>query len=432
MGPLARREYVRDLQKRYDNAHGRKEKGRILDEVCANLGCHRKHAIRLLNGAAPSLERPFRQRDCVYPERLIRVLESIWRASFYLWSDRLKMAMPLWLPWAKKSWKLSAEEEAQLLGMSASTMDRRLASYKQKLGRRIYGKTKPGKFLRERIPIQAESWRIPEPGWSEVDTVSHSGACARGIFAYTVNEVDLFSGWVESRAVLGKGSCGVVQALHDIRQVLPFAQKGIDSDNGEEFINWHLVRYCEEQKLAFSRSRPYKKDDQAHIEQKNWTNVRKLLGWDRYDTEAAVAAMNDLYRNELRLLSNLFLPSVKLNNKIRIGSKLKRVYDYAKTPLDRLLESGQGNRQRLDELRTLRERIDPFRLSQMVDKKLQDIWALATRTPIAIDKSEGSGRKWAQRVASFVGPEATFDPFRGRAEDSYSMQWARERAWLGN
>ena len=432
MGPLARREYVRDLQKRYDNAQGRKEKGRILDEVCANLDCHRKHAIRLLNGAAPALERPFRQRDCVYPERLIKVLESIWRASFYLWSDRLTRAMPLWLPWAKKNWRLSAEEEEQLLGMSASTMDRRLAPYKKKLGRRIYGKTKPGKFLRERIPIQTESWNIPEPGWFEVDTVSHSGACARGTFAYTVNEVDLFSGWVESRAVLGKGSWGVVQALHDIRQVLPFVQKGLDSDNGEEFINWHLVRYCEEHKLAFSRSRCYKKDDQAHIEQKNWTHVRKLMGWDRYDTEAVVAAMNDLYRNELRLLSNLFLPSVKLNNKIRIGSKLKRVYDYAKTPLDRLLESGQGDRGKIDELRKLRERLDPFRLSQVVDKKLQAIWAMASRTPVEVNPHEGATKHIAAAMMSHIAPDRLFEPFHGLEVFRFRKQWAKERSWLAN
>ncbi|MBI4801690.1 MAG: hypothetical protein HY796_04105 [Elusimicrobia bacterium] len=164
---------------------------------------------------------------------MIEVLKSIWEASQYLWSERLKAALSLWLPGNKKRWKLSAEEEQQLLTMSPSTMDRRLAPYKKKLGRRIYGKTKPGRFLRQIILVHTESWDVPEPGWTETDTVSHSGPSAQGTFAYTVNETDLFSGWGESMAVLGKGAYGVVKALDGMRDAMPFKQKGLDSDNGE-------------------------------------------------------------------------------------------------------------------------------------------------------------------------------------------------------
>jgi hypothetical protein len=384
---------MRDVQVKYLAAEGRKEKGRILGEVCENLDWHRKHAIRKLNGPAPSGERPSRLRDPLYPERLIRVLEAIWEASQHLWSERLKEALPLWLPWAQKPWSLSAKEMELLLSMSSRTMDRRLAPYKLKLSRRIYGKTKPGRYLRQHIPIQTESWELREPGWVEADTVSHSGGSGLGLFAYTVNETDLFSEWVESRAVLGKRAMLVTASLDEMRRAMPFLLLGIDSDNGEEFINWFLDYYCRAAGIKRFRSRPYKKDDQAHVEQKNWTHVRRLIGWDRYDTREAVAAMNDLYRNEWRLLNNLYLPSVKLVNKIRVGSRLKRVHDTAKTPLDRLLESGQGNRAQLDELRKLRERIDPFQLARAVGKKLDRVWSLASRVPAQPERGAAPVRR---------------------------------------
>jgi hypothetical protein len=379
---------VRDVQIRYGKAKSREEKGRIISEISENLRCHRKHAIRLLNGPVPSPERPYRRREPKYPERLIRVLEWVWEASFFLWSDRLKAALPLWLPWARKRWSLTPDELEQLLAMSPATMDRRLAPYRTKLGRKLYGQTKPGSWLRRSIPIQTDSWQVPEPGWTEIDTVSHSGPAARGLFAYTVNETDLFSGWGECRAVLGRGAAEVLGAFDEIRRALPFEQKGMDSDNGEEFINWQMERYCREAGIQRFRSRPYKKDDQAHIEQKNWTQVRKLIGWCRYDTQQAVDALNDLYRNELRLLHNLFLPSVKLSQKIRVGARLKRVYDPAKTPLDRLLASGQGNRDELERYLKLREGLDPIKLSRTVDKKLEVIWELATKTRVRPARGE--------------------------------------------
>ncbi len=392
MGPSARREYVRDIQQKYRKAKGRKEKSRILNELRENLGCHRKHAIRVVNGPVPVMEVPFRQRDVVYPERLIRILAQVWEGAQHLWSERLKAVLPLWLPWIKKRWRLGSKDVKLLLAMSPATMDRRLAPYKRKLSRRLYGKTKPGRLLRKRIPIQTASRDVSEPGWMEADTVSHSGPSAAGLFAYTVSETDLLSQWVELDAVLGKTAVVVRDSLKEMRAAMPFEQKGIDSDNGDEFINWELDRYCQETGLQRTRSRPYKKDDQAHIEQKNWTHVRKLIGWDRYDTSAAVAAMKDLYRNELRLLTNLFLPSVKLRMKIRKGSKLIRIYDDAKTPLDRLLESGLGDRKRLDEYRRLRKRLDPFKLSQIVDKKLEHIWSLASKGPVKAAPNVHEGR----------------------------------------
>jgi hypothetical protein len=367
------------MQTLYREAKGRKEKSRLLDQVGETLGRGRRQAKRLMRGKEPRVERPFRKRGPIYSERLIRVLEQVWQATQNLWSVRLKAALPLWMFWIKKRWSLSVEEERLLLAMSPATMDRRLAPYKSRLSRKIYGQTKPGRWLRRTIPIQTESWDVREVGWTEVDTVSHSGPFAAGVFARTLNQVDLLSTWVGMRAILGKKAEDIVAAEEDLRQEFPFELKGMDSDNGEEFINYELDRYCHKTGVQRFRSRPYKKDDQAHIEQKNGTNVRRLVGWDRYDTQEAVDAMNDLYRNELRLLINLFLPSVKLANKIRVGSRTRRVYKDAKTPLDRLMESGQGDGKKIEELRRLRERLDPFALSRTVDHKLQAIWSLASR-----------------------------------------------------
>jgi hypothetical protein len=185
----------------------------------------------------------------------------------------------------------------------------------------------------------------------------------------------------------------------------------LDSDNGSEFINWHLKRWCEAKKIQLTRGRPYKKDDNAHIEQKNWTHVRKLLGWDRYDSAAVVEAINDLYGQELRLWLNLYLPSVKLVKKMRVGSKLRRVYDAAQTPLQRVLASGQAEATRVAELKRLRLSLDPFQLSRQIDQKLQRIYAMANRRlspKVAQPKAEkkavtalpGAGVKVKKRGAS--------------------------------
>jgi hypothetical protein len=400
MSPLARREYVRHMQGRYKAVGRHSEKSRLLTEVSENLGCRRKHAIRLMNRKFVDLEKPWRRREKTYPERLVRVLEGVWEAAQRPWSVRLKATLPLWLAWIRQEWVLSREEERQLLAMSAATIDRRLAPYKLKASRKIFGKTKPGRWLRRTIPIQTESWDVPEPGWLEIDTVSHSGPAAEGLFAYSVNQTDLFSGWVECRAVLGKGSAEVKTAIEEMRADMPFELKGLDSDNGEEFINWHLDSYCRSTGVKRFRSRPYKKDDQAHIEQKNWTHVRKLIGYDRYDTQEAVDAMNDLYRNEWRLFCNMYLPSVKLEKKIRIGAKIKRIYGPAKTPLDRLLESDKGDRAKLESLRELRAKTSPFRLSEAVNRKLGLIWDLASRARLRLAEAPKTSRRkpfWEQR-----------------------------------
>mgnify|MGYP001566021862 CR=1 FL=1 len=427
MSPLARREYVRHMQGRYRRVGTRSEKSRLLTEVSENMGWRRKHAIRAMNGKIVDSDKPWRKREPLYPEKLVRILETVWEDGQYPWSVRLKELVALWIGWIRRRWKLTPAEERQLLAMSAATIDRRLAPYKRQASRKIYGKTKPGRWLRRTIPIQTESWNVPEPGWLEIDTVSHSGASAEGLWAYTVNQTDLFSGWTECRAVLGKSAHEVKTAIDEMRQDLPFELKGLDSDNGEEFINWILDRYCRDGKVQRFRSRPYKKNDQAHIEQKNWTHVRKLIGYDRYDTQAAVDAMNDLYRHEWRLFCNLFLPSVKLAQKIRVGAKIKRVYSKAQTPLDRLLASDKGDRVKLEKLRQLRETLNPFELSAAVNKKLAAIWALASKANLrSAEKPKASKKPYWQKAQEYELPANVFLPMRNIEISRIRAQWARE------
>ena len=352
-----------------------------MNEFCATTGYNRKYAIRKLNARLEkeAKKAASRQRKPTYGHTVISVLAAVWEAAGYPCSVRLKALLVLWMPWIRKRYRITPRIEEHLLTISSRQMDRRLKSRKGRIRKRIYGRTKPGTLLKHHIPIKTDNWDVKSPGWTEVDTVSHSGNNAGGVFGYTVNQTDILTTWVESRAILGKGEKAVVDALDEMAQAFPFQIKGIDSDNGSEFINWHLFRYCESHKIQPFRGRPYKKDDNAHIEQKNWTHVRKLMGWDRYDTQEAVDTMNNLYRNELSLFMNLFLPSMKLLRKKRVGSRLTRVYDKPKTPFERVEESKQGDQHKIEAQRKLRDSIDPFSLAQTIETKLDRIYKLANR-----------------------------------------------------
>lgn len=383
MGKNSKREYFEKIYKRYRSA-GPSEKSRILDEFCNICGYNRKYAIAKLCGPAPEKEKDVKgkrrpPRGYQYSARVIDILAMLWTAAGYICSLRLKAAIPLWLPWLRKHLQIDAEIEQSLLSMSARQMDRRLQSRKRKAKKAIYGRTKPGSLLKHHIPIKTEHWDVTTPGFTEIDLVSHSGNSAAGVFAYSLNQTDILTTWVETRAVLGKSELGVIAALEEMRQSLPFLLKGIDSDNGTEFINEQVFDYCQKNKIQFTRGRPYKKDDNAHIEQKNWTHVRKLFGWRRYDTSDVVGLMNDLYKNELRWFMNLFIPSMKLNRKIRIGSRIKRIYDQPQTPLDRLIQSGNGHPKKIADLVKLRNSLNPFDLSKTIEIKMEQIQKMVTQ-----------------------------------------------------
>ena len=378
---------MRMYRKRYRKAD-KARRSRLLDEFCRQTGYHRKYAIALLRKPAdtPAPGSTLRRRGPTYSAAALRVLAQIWKAAGYPWSQRLKAMLPHWLPWARTHIRaLTPEVEAQLLQMSARQMDRRLAGKKRRLKGRIYGRTKPGTLLKHHIPIKTDHWDVKEPGSCEIDLVSHSGPHASGEFVYSLNLTDIHTGWCETRAIMGKGETGVVDALDDIRRALPFTLKAIDSDNGSEFINYHLLRYCKKHRIQFTRSRPYKKDDNAHIEQKNWTHVRKLVGWDRYDTPVQLDAINALYTGPWRAMMNLYQPCVKLKEKVRIGARITRRYDPAQTPLDRLA-AFYTNRALPRAVRALldeRNRTDPFGLSKSIDQALGVL-----RRPIAQNQQQ--------------------------------------------
>jgi hypothetical protein len=352
-----------------------------LDECCANCGYHRKYAIRLLNGAAPGSRprRARRRRAAHYGPAVLAILQAVWEAADSPWSVRLKALLPEWMPWIRRRFRLSGELERQLLSISPRSIDYRLAAHKRVRQRRLYGRTKPGTLLKHHIPLRTDRWDVQTPGFTEIDLVSHSGDSASGEFCHSLNLTDIHTTWTETRAVLGKGQEAVRHALDELRQALPFPLQGIDSDNGSEFINAHLYRYSRSQHIQFTRGRPYKKDDNAHIEQKNWTHVRRLFGYLRYDSVPARDAINDLYRNELRLFQNLFLPSVKLETKIRVGSRVRRRYEPPRTALQRLCASPAASvhRDRVAELQHLLETLDPFVLSQRIQLQLERISQLA-------------------------------------------------------
>ncbi len=372
----AKREYVEAIYQRYRRAK-RAEKRQMLDEFCHVARYHRKSAIRLLTGPAPGAVRPPRRRDILYTAAAIEALRAIWEAAGYPWSLRLKALLPLWMPWARRRLHLRPAVERQVLGISPRQMDRRLAPHRRQLRKRLYGRTKPGSLLKHHIPLKTDRWDVATPGYTEIDLVAHCGSLGDGEFVHSLNVTDIHTTWVETAAVLGKSQVAVQAALEELRQALPFRLRGIDSDNGSEFINQHLYDYCQAQEIQFTRGRPYKKDDNAHIEQKNWTHVRKLLGYVRYDSPAAQAAIHALYRHELRLFQNLFLPSVKLLAKERVGARVRRRYDAPRTPLERVLACPEITPQVAAELQRQRDRLDPFALAAAIDTKLERIYALA-------------------------------------------------------
>jgi len=374
-------EYLESIYLRYKRAI-RKQKSIILNEFCINCGYHRKHAIRLLNNfkrfTRPKLKK--RGKPSVYNKKpVLKPLERIWLASNLPCSKRLKVILPLWLPaYQVEFGELSKDTIKALLKISAASIDRLLKPVRMKYTRRGRATTKPGTLLRKQIPIKTNQWDEAKPGFLEADTIAHCGDTLMGMFAYTVNFTDIATGWTEQRAVWGKGEAGVLEQVRDVEDSLPFAMLGFDSDNGNEFLNHHLLRHFTQRKkpVQFTRSRPYHKDDNAHIEQKNWTHVRQWLGYHRLDNPKVVALMNELYTSEWRLYHNFFLPSVKMISKKMVASKTVKCYDVPKTPYQRILESKHVSPAIKQNLKEQFKNLNPFKLRKAMEKKLKKIFDL--------------------------------------------------------
>jgi hypothetical protein len=391
----------------------------MLTEAEAVTGYHRKAVIRAWGRPEGRPVRgPQRGRPTQYDAPVVRALRVIWTAAGYPWSRRLKALLPTWLPWARRRLALSPATEAKVRAISPRQIDRLLAPDKRTIRRRLYGRTKPGTLLKHHIPIKTDHWDVTEPGFTEVDLVSHSGDRADGDFLHTLNLTDIHTTWVEHGAVLGKSQVRVQERLAELRAALPFALRGIDSDNGSEFINAHLQQYCRTHQIQFTRGRPYKKNDNAHIEQKNWTHVRKLMGYVRYDSAAALTAMNAVYA-DLRLLHNLFLPSVKLQRKDRVGARLRRYYDTPQTPLERVRACAHVDATKVAALTQQRDRIDPFVLAARIDRQLAQLYALANHRQGLAPVTAGGGAARAKNAPAapplpLTNPPASVTPLMAR------------------
>ena len=381
MSPRAKREYRETIHLRYKNA-SRHEKTTILDEFCATCGCHRKHAIRVLRGSKRFTKPKPKKRGKppVYQkEAIINPLKEIWLAANLPCSKRLKVILPIWLPgYVELFGELSLEVTNALLKISSPTIDRILKPIRVHYTKRGRSTTKPGTLLRKQIPIKTNQWDEARPGFLEADTVAHCGDSVAGMFANTIDFVDIATGWTEQRAVWGKGESEVLEKIKNIEKTLPFPILGFDSDNGGEFLNRHLLRHFTQRKqpVQFTRSRAYHKDDNAHIEQKNWTHIRQWLGYDRLDKKQIVPLLNNLYTKEWRLFHNFFCPSVKLVAKERVGSKTIKRHDPPKTPYQRIMESPHVQESVKLSLSKQLEKLNPFLLRKIMDKKMKKIFSI--------------------------------------------------------
>jgi hypothetical protein len=383
MSPTVKKELLKTIAPRYQKAC-RKERSRILDELCANLGYNRKYAIRKLLAYKikhrPDMAGKPGPKSKYDKPNILKPLQQIWLTANQPCSKRLKAILPEWIsPYQSEFGFLSTKTLDLIESISPATIDRILRPFRILHTGTGRSSTKPGLLLKHHIPIKTNQWDEAKPGFLEADTVAHCGMSLAGDFVYTLDTTDIATGWTEQRAVWGKGETSVLQQIQDIESCLPFPILGFDCDNGSEFLNWHLVAYFQKRPspVQFTRSRPYHKDDNAHIEQKNWTHIRQWLGYGRFENPRIVPALNDLYRNEWRLFHNFFLPSAKLIEKKRIGARIVKLHDNPLTPYRRILASPFASDSTKNMLRELSKNLNPFKLRKIIDEKISKIKQLA-------------------------------------------------------
>lgn len=371
MVKASKEEYLRAIRGRYRRA-GRAYKQKILDEFCAVCGYHRKHAIRKLNArSSKAQKKPGRPSKYGAGER--KVVEKIWLAANRPCAVRLQPMLEVWLPYYEEEQGAVAEATRQrLVKISSRTLERLLGPIRRRHGRRGKSGTRPGVLLKQQISIKTHHAHIHQPGLMEADTVAHCGDTLEGNFVWSLTLTDIFSGWTENRAVWNKGYAGVKTAIIGIEEQLPFSLTGFHSDNGGEFINYHLFRYFQERDVPLqpTRGRPWHKDDTAHVEQKNYTHVRMLLGYQRIEDHNLLRPINQLYE-AWGLFNNVFCASRKLVGKIKDGSRYTRRYDRAQTPCQRLLDSPHIDQAKKTYLTELICNLSPFQLKRQIDH-LQD------------------------------------------------------------
>lgn len=379
MKNMTKKDLIKSIKPRYLKS-SKDEKGKILDEFCVNTGFHRKYAIGILsakfdNNLVSSVGRKPRKKK--YNTSLIVSIIKIWKLLEHPCGVRLKSVLVSTAKAMMRFGELSVNDDDLILmeNISARTLDRRLEKTRVELKlNRNRGTTRHGSLLKSSIPIRLTNWDTAELGFMEMDTVAHNGGDPAGEFIYSLDMVEIATGWSEQRAVLGKGKQGVVNMVDEIKEDVPFKIYGLDSDGGSEFINWHMVKYCEENEMSFTRSKAYMKNDNAYVEQKNYTHIRKWLGYGRYDTRKQLNMINNLYKTELRLFNNFFRPVMKIESKEKINNSVcKKKYDQTQTPYQRLIASNQVSKERKLELEKLYLLLNPVQLKKVIKEKIEKI-----------------------------------------------------------
>ena len=378
MSQKTRQEVLARLRHFYKSA-GRRHKSKLLREAIDVLGYHPKAAVRALNARPPALS-PVRApavigRPRVFaPEKLLPILKPIWFAALQPCGRRLHALLPEWLPAYEIDHRaMDADLRQSLLAASPRTLDRLIAPLRAQ-ARRPRGGTRPGSLLRQSIPIRGP-WTEEGPGWLEVDTVALCGGRLDDHHLWMLDGVDIRTDWTEQRAVENRGQHAVLAQVRDIEASLPFPLLGVDSDNGGEFLNHQLIRYLQarERPVFFTRARPYRSNDNAHVEQRNWTHVRQHFGYERYDNPEAAALINALCKGALGLLLNHFLPTQKLACKERVEGKVLRKYGPAQTPYARVLSAAEVSEEKKTELRTAHANNNPMALARQIEQEKKRI-----------------------------------------------------------
>lgn len=377
MSQKTRQQVLARLRHFYKSA-GREHKSKLIQEAIDVLGYHPKSAIRALNATPPArskLQAPAiigRPREFA-PDKLLPILKPIWFAALQPCGRRLHALLPEWLPAYEIDHRaIDADLRQSLLLASARTLDRLISPLRAQARRR--GGTRPGSLLRQSIPIRGP-WTEEGPGWLEVDTVALCGGSLDDHHLWMLDGVDIRTDWTEQRAVENRGQHAVLGQVRDIEDSLPFPLLGVDSDNGGEFLNHQLVRYLQarERPVFFTRARPYRSNDNAHVEQRNWTHVRQHFGYERYDNPEAAALINALCKGALGLLLNHFLPTQKLAGKERVEGKVVRKYGRAQTPYARVLAAPQVSEEKKAELRTAHAKNNPMALARQIEQEKKQI-----------------------------------------------------------
>jgi len=375
MSLSAKREALARIHGRYERA-GRPHKTRILDEFCATCGYHRKAALRLLNRPLPNSPSKRSGPKVTYlPAQMLPVLKAVWLASDQLCGKLLKAALPEWLQHQeRRSAPLPEAFKEKILKISPAQIDRLLRPLRVQHPKKGLSATRPGTLLRHAVPTRSGPPDTKRLGSVEADTVAHCDDSTQGDYVNSLTFTELYSGWTENRAVWNKSSDAVLAQLRQLEQAVPYTMKDFHTDNGSEFLNWALHRHLTGRalKLPWTRSRAYRKNDNAHCEQKNWTHVRQLFGHDRFEHPELVALMNDLYANEWSQFTNHFKPTFKLLRREKNAGRTKRIYEAApQTPYQRLMASADISEQRKAKLRAEHAAMDPFTLKKNIEVKLK-------------------------------------------------------------